>query len=88
MKKGKPTRSFLQHWRICTWYRYILLLDVPGLGEQAMASGKMMDGLATKEAAEVEGPMWEQLGMIAGMQKPGAITAGLNWYRLVCGITC
>ena len=69
-------------------YRYVLLLDAPGLGEQAMASGKIMDGLATKEAAEVEGPMWEQLGMIAGMQKPGAITAGLNWYRSVCVITC
>lgn len=61
--------------------RYMLLLNVPGKGEEALISGTMFDGLQTKEAAEVEQPMFEQLGMLEAMKKPGAVTAAVNWYR-------
>ena len=61
--------------------RYMLLLNVPGKGEEAMLNGVMFDGIQTKEAAEVEGPMFEQLGMQEAMKKPGAMTAAINWYR-------
>ncbi len=47
-----------------------------------MASGKLFaEGAGPKEAAEVERPMVEQLGMLKGMDKPEAWTSGLNWYR-------
>ena len=47
-----------------------------------MASGKLFaKGVGLKEAAEVEAPMVEQLGMDKGMDRPEAWTSGLNWYR-------
>ena len=61
--------------------RYMLLLNVPGKGEEALVNGTMFDGLQTKEAAEVEGPMFQQLGMLEAMQNPKAVTAAVNWYR-------
>ncbi len=49
-----------------------------------MASGKLFaEGAGPKEAAEVERPMVEQLGILKGMDKPEAWTSGLNWYRWV-----
>ena len=61
------------------WYR--LLLCTPGAGEQAMLSGTVLNGIQTEEAKEVEDPMVEELGMIQSLQKPGALTAAINWYR-------
>lgn len=60
---------------------YMLLLNVPGKGEECISSGNMFDGIATKEAQAVEQPMFEELGMMEAMQKPGAVTAAINWYR-------
>ena len=49
-----------------------------------MASGKLFaKGVGLEEAAEVEAPMVEQLGMLKGTHKPEAWTSGLNWYRSV-----
>jgi len=59
----------------------MLLLNVPGAGEEAITSGTMSDGIQTKEASEVEEPMFHQLGIMEAMQKPGAVTASINWYR-------
>ena len=66
---------------VLTACRYMLLLNVPGKGEECISSGNMFDGIATKEAQAVEQPMFEELGMMEAMQKPGAITAAINWYR-------
>ncbi len=47
-----------------------------------MASGKVFaKDVGLEEAAEVEAPMVEQLGMLKGMDRPQAWTSGLNWYR-------
>lgn len=75
--------THLPAWRRCMAFdcRYMLLLNVPGLGEEAMIAGTMFDGIQTKEALEVEGPMFEQLGIMDAMQKPGAATAAISWYR-------
>ena len=81
--------------KICTWNvsplswdaitllcRYIAFFSLRGIAEWAMASGKLFaEGAGPKEAAEVERPMVEQLGMLKGMDKPEAWTSGLNWYR-------
>ncbi len=62
--------------------RYIAFFSLRGIAEWAMASGKLFaEGAGPKEAAEVERPMVEQLGMLKGMDKPEAWTSGLNWYR-------
>ena len=47
----------------------MLLLNVPDAGEQALMSGFMFDGIATKEASEVEQPMFQELGIMEAMQK-------------------
>lgn len=57
------------------------MLNVPGLGEEGLTSGTMFDGIATKEASEVEEPMFHKLGVMEAMKKPGAATAAINWYR-------
>jgi len=36
----------------------MLLLNVPGAGEEAITSRTMFDGIQTKEASEVEEPMF------------------------------
>lgn len=41
----------------------------------------MFDGLQTEESQAMDGPMFQELGMIEAMQKPGAVTAAINWYR-------
>lgn len=46
-----------------------------------MLSGTMFDGIQTEEAKKVEEPMFGELGMAQSMQKPGAVTAAVNWYR-------
>ncbi|KAL3155242.1 hypothetical protein ABBQ32_013176 [Trebouxia sp. C0010 RCD-2024] len=60
---------------------YVLMLNIPGDGEKAMTSGTMFDGLQSEEAQAMDGPMFQELGMIEAMQKPGAVTAAINWYR-------
>ena len=40
------------------------MLHVPGLGEEGLTSGTMFDGIATKEASEVEEPMFQKLGVM------------------------
>jgi len=72
----------------CPWIklsllcRYIAFFSLRGIAEWAMASGKLFaKGVGLKEAAEVEAPMVEQLGMLKGMDRPEAWTSGLNWYR-------
>jgi len=65
--------------RLC---RYIAFFSLRGIAEWAMASGMLFaEGAGPKEAAEVERPMVEQLGMLKGMDRPEAWTSGLNWYR-------
>lgn len=66
---------------VLTACRYMLLLNVPDKGEECISSGNMFDGIATKEAQAVEQPMFQELGMMEAMKKPGAITAAINWYR-------
>ncbi|DBB15063.1 TPA: hypothetical protein ACH3X3_004078 [Trebouxia sp. C0006] len=67
---------------------YIAFFSLRGIAEWAMASGKLFaEGAGPKEAAEVERPMVEQLGMLKGMDKPEAWTSGLNWYRANAGLT-
>jgi len=62
--------------------RYIAFFSLRGIAERAMASGKLFaKGVGLEEAAEVEAPMVEQLGMLKGMDRPQAWTSGLNWYR-------
>lgn len=61
--------------------RYTLLLCIPGAGEQAILSGTIADGIQTEEAKKVEDPMFEELGLFQSLQKPGALTAAINWYR-------
>ena len=57
------------------------MLNIPEDGEKAMTSGTMFDGLQTEEAQAMDGPMFQELGMIEAMQTPGAVTAAINWYR-------
>lgn len=59
----------------------MLLLNVPDAGEQALATGFMFDGIATKEALEVEQPMFQELGFMEAIQDKKALTASINWYR-------
>jgi hypothetical protein len=74
--------EYLSLDQIALLYRYIAFFSLRGIAEWAMASGKLFaEGAGPKEAAEVERPMVEQLGMLKGMDKPGAWTSGLNWYR-------
>ena len=61
----------------------MLAFNVPGVGEKLLLSGSMTQGLLSDEAMAVEGPMVQELGLIEALQKPGAATAALNWYRCV-----
>lgn len=61
--------------------RYYLLFQNKGTGEKAVATQQWTAGLATKEALEVEEPMWQELGLTETMKDPDAITGGINWYR-------
>ena len=61
--------------------RYYLLFQNKGTGEKAVATKQWTAGLATKEALEVEEPMWQELGLTESMKDPDAITGGMNWYR-------
>lgn len=63
------------------FHRYFLVLSIPGEGEKAVTSGTLFDGLQSEEALALDGPMFQELGMIEAMQKPGAVTAAINWYR-------
>ena len=66
----------------------MLLLNVPDIGEQALMSGDMFDGIATKEASEVEMPMFQELGLMRAMQKKEGVTAAINWYRYTISSLC
>lgn len=63
--------------------RYILAFNIPGVGEKLLLSGSMTQGLLSDEAMAVEGSMVQELGLMEALQKPGAATAALNWYRCV-----
>ncbi|DBB17565.1 TPA: hypothetical protein ACH3X3_002621 [Trebouxia sp. C0006] len=72
--------------KLKSWY--IAFFSLRGIAERAMASGKVFaKGVGLEEAAEVEAPMVEQLGMLKGMDRPQAWTSGLNWYRANTGLT-
>ena len=60
----------------------MLLFGLRGVAEKLLASGKLFaEGAGPPEAAAVEKPMLEQLGMLKGMDQPDNWTSGLNWYR-------
>ena len=68
--------------------RYILAFNVPEVGEKLLLSGSMTKGIVSEEAMAVEGPMIQELGLMEALQKPGAATAGLNWYRSAHQASC
>lgn len=63
--------------------RYVAFFSLRGIAEWALASGKLIaEGKGpTQDATQQEALMYQQLGMLKGMDKPAKWTSGLNWYR-------
>lgn len=76
---------FLRQYRLYLSCRYVGLFSLRGIAEWALASGKLIaEGKGpTKDAAQQEALMYQQLGILKGMDKPVRWTSGLNWYRYV-----
>ena len=67
----------------CLSCRYVAFFSLRGIAEWALASGKLIaegKGLS-EEAIQQDNLMYQQLGMLKGMDKPAKWTSGLNWYR-------
>ena len=76
------TNQRCKHFLDCqSCCRYILAFNVPEVGEKVLLLGSMTKGIVSEEAMAVEGPMIQELGLMEALHKPGAATAGLNWYR-------
>ena len=74
---------FLRQLRLYLSCRYVAFFSLRGIAEWALASGNLIaEGNGpTKEAAHQEALMYQQLGILKGMDKPARWTSGLNWYR-------
>ena len=63
--------------------RYVAFFSLRGIAEWALASGTLIaEGKGpSEEAAQQEALMYQQLGILRGMDKGAKWTSGLNWYR-------